>query len=196
MRNLAKRFWSHVKKTSGCWEWQRAQDKDGYGLFKVSTPARKMVRASRFAWEITYGRIRSRKWVLHKCDNPSCCRPSHLFIGTALVNSQDCIAKGRIASGKRNGSWTQPLRRPSGERHGSHTKPHRRPTGDRNGSRTRPESRPRGDNHGCTKISDRGVRALMKDFATGKFTKTALAKKYRISNQQSSNITLGRQRQH
>lgn len=77
----------------------------GYGRFHV---ARKEVATHRYAWEITYGGIPDGMWVLHKCDNPACVKPAHLWLGTPLDNTLDCVSKGR-ASGNRTGNPTLDL---------------------------------------------------------------------------------------
>lgn len=91
-----KRFWSKVKilGDDDCWEWQKAKHGLGYGAFRISHPVR-MVVAHRFAWELTYGEIPIGLCVLHACDNPSCCNPKHLFLGTRTDNNRDKFAKER-----------------------------------------------------------------------------------------------------
>lgn len=86
------RFWSKVRKTRGCWLWTTGKDKDGYGKTCIN---RKDLRAHRVSYEITYGKIPKGMGVLHKCDNPSCVNPKHLFIGTAKDNAVDMMKKGR-----------------------------------------------------------------------------------------------------
>lgn len=101
------RFFSKVQKTDSCWLWNAAKDKKGYGLFSVG-PSRNsdgkrrnsMVAAHRFSYELHFGNIAQHDshhglCVLHKCDNPSCVNPKHLFIGTNLENVQDMDSKGR-----------------------------------------------------------------------------------------------------
>jgi hypothetical protein len=95
-----KRFWDKVDKTSKCWIWTAAKDKDGYGYFKLDGHTRK---AHRVSYEDTYGHIPDGLNVLHSCDNPPCVRPDHLFSGTLLENNDDRNAKGRTAAGERNG---------------------------------------------------------------------------------------------
>ena len=88
------RFWTKVLPVeSGCWEWQGYRDSAGYGSFAVRPcfPA----RAPRYAYELMVGDIPEGLWVCHKCDNPPCVRPEHLFLGTALDNHRDMIEKGR-----------------------------------------------------------------------------------------------------
>ena len=86
---------------SACWEWIGACD-HGYGLLfvPVGHKARKRVRASRTAYERAFGPIPDGLDVCHRCDNPGCVRPEHLFAGTANDNMQDCKAKGRTSRGE------------------------------------------------------------------------------------------------
>lgn len=65
----------------------------GYGQLKGDGSA--LVRAHRAAWTVTFGPIPEGVYVLHSCDNPPCCNPHHLWLGTALDNTRDIIAKGR-----------------------------------------------------------------------------------------------------
>ena len=92
-----QRFWLKVNKTDYCWEWVAGKIKSGYGEY---WSGEKMVYAHRFSWEISNGKIPEGLCVLHKCDNPSCVRPSHLFLGTNLDNSKDAVLKNRIVFGE------------------------------------------------------------------------------------------------
>lgn len=84
------------KKTvspSGCWLWPVTMlDTNGYGQMRVFG---KLVRVSRLVYELYYGPIGNGLFVCHKCDTPSCINPEHLWLGTAMENMQDMIAKGR-----------------------------------------------------------------------------------------------------
>lgn len=85
--------YKRIKKTKrGCWEWLGAIGKDGYGLTCVDS---KTQGAHRVSWEATNGEIPKGLWVLHKCDNPKCINPKHLFLGTAKDNTKDSMQKGR-----------------------------------------------------------------------------------------------------
>jgi hypothetical protein len=98
--SLADRFWSKVEKTDGCWIWKAGRSV-GYGSFLYGG---KCTTAHRVAWILTFGDIAEDVVVCHKCDNPPCVRPDHLFIGTDKDNSDDKIQKGRQgrAFGSRN----------------------------------------------------------------------------------------------
>lgn len=94
---LVHRFWSYVEKGPNCWEWKGSKFTNRYGQFRVYT---KKVKAHRFSWIINGGFIPEGYCILHKCDNPPCVRPDHLFLGTNSDNTHDAIRKGRAALGK------------------------------------------------------------------------------------------------
>lgn len=94
-RPIADRFWPKVRKGRGCWTWMAAHNRRGYGVVGRGGKNGGMVSAHRVAWEITYGPIPDGLWVLHKCDNRSCVRPKHLYLGTAYDNTHDMLRRGR-----------------------------------------------------------------------------------------------------
>lgn len=122
------RFWQKVNKyttiygDSGqyptiCWEWCASlKNHYGYGGFRDNG---RVILAHRYSWELTYGLIPDNLCVLHKCDNPKCVRPCHLFLGTISDNSIDMFEKNRgnnvlqskdiirIRKLYRTGKWTQ-----------------------------------------------------------------------------------------
>ena len=85
-------FWSKVEKTKDCWEWVGCKTDGGYGRYGRKI---KLQKAHRISWTLINGEIPKGLFVLHKCDNPSCVKPEHLFLGTAKDNTQDMISKGR-----------------------------------------------------------------------------------------------------
>jgi len=95
--DLARRWEQHVEFGPVCWRWRAWCDpRWGYGRMHVGTHHRKrMFRAHRLAWLLHRGPIPAGLWVLHRCDNPPCVRPDHLFLGTHDDNMQDMAMKGR-----------------------------------------------------------------------------------------------------
>jgi hypothetical protein len=95
-QDIIDRFWSKVNypgNDQNCREWTTGKTKKGYGQFWLN---RKNVEAHRFAWEFYNGLIPNGLLVCHKCDNPPCCNPEHLFLGTFLDNNRDTIDKGKF----------------------------------------------------------------------------------------------------
>lgn len=90
-QNLERRFWGKVTFGNDCWEWQAARNNKGYGQFGRG---RRLFLAHRVAWEIWYGSAPS-QCLLHRCDNPACVRPDHLFEGSIADNNRDMATKGR-----------------------------------------------------------------------------------------------------
>lgn len=98
---LEERFWKHVEKTADCWFWTAFKDSRGYGRINFEqTP----ILAHRVSWEIHNGPIPDGMSVLHHCDNPSCIRPDHLFLGNASDKMNECSKKGRTTRGERSKS--------------------------------------------------------------------------------------------
>lgn len=92
---LAQRFWLHVKKSGAddCWEWQRRKDRKGYGL--ITGDKRETLQAHRVAYAFLADSIPDGLIVRHKCDNPGCCNPSHLEVGTQADNIMDMMVRER-----------------------------------------------------------------------------------------------------
>lgn len=115
-KTLKERFWEKVDKNGPifvrmpylgrCWVWTANTSEDGYGQIKEGSPSRKQFRAHRLSYEMHQKRIPEGLCVLHKCDNPPCVNPEHLFVGTRKDNSDDMEEKGRAvhAKGESHGS--------------------------------------------------------------------------------------------
>ena len=113
-----ERFQKRLDKTPGngpqgtCWIWKAGKTNGGYGLIAAGNGN---VRTHRFAWELVNGPIPEGLDVLHHCDNPPCCNPDHLFLGTDADNVADKISKGRGPDMKAVSLYRQ---NPAGERNG------------------------------------------------------------------------------
>jgi hypothetical protein len=96
--SLEERFWCRVKQTrgSGCWLWTGARtgppDQKTYGTIRVRG---RQTKAHILSWQLAFGVIPAGMLVCHKCDNPPCVRPDHLFLGTSVDNTTDAFDKGR-----------------------------------------------------------------------------------------------------
>ena len=76
-----------------CWEWKASKSVSGYGQFTAGEGH--STRAHRYSWELFFGPIPEGKLVLHKCDNPSCVNPYHLYLGDSCDNAEDAVVRGR-----------------------------------------------------------------------------------------------------
>lgn len=92
-----ERFWSKVDKRGpdDCWPWKGATGQSGYGQLR-RTSSRKLVCTHRMAIEIATDTNLDSLWALHKCDNPPCCNPKHLYAGTRSDNMRDVVERHRI----------------------------------------------------------------------------------------------------
>lgn len=100
---LEYRFWNRVDKTGSCWNWIGKKNKAGYGVFSLSFIEKgKRILAHRQSWLLSGKEIPEQMYICHHCDNPSCVRPDHLFIGTLDDNNQDMKMKWRHTWGIRH----------------------------------------------------------------------------------------------
>lgn len=101
-----KLFWAKVTMIPfhDCWEWTAAKNEKGYGVFGRGKETDK---ASRISWRLIKGEIKNGLFVLHKCGNPGCVNPNHLFLGTNLDNVKDMIKKARNSKPPPMGGWNK-----------------------------------------------------------------------------------------
>jgi hypothetical protein len=149
--DVADRFWSYVKKSDGCWLWTAHGSGRGYGRFRIHA---KYHVASRVSWQLHYGAIPDGLLVCHHCDNPTCVRPDHLFLGTNKDNIADCLAKGRRLAPKGSDHWMQ----------------------------HHPERIARGIRSGSAKLDDAKVQYIRTLYAKGGVSHAALGKRMGVSS--------------
>lgn len=97
---IEDRFWDKVDigDVDSCWKWIDYTNRDGYGMVRANGKAD---RAHRVVWELTNGAIPEGMLIRHLCNNPPCCNPNHLALGTKWLNSQDMVKSGRALFGSR-----------------------------------------------------------------------------------------------
>lgn len=169
-------FWSKVVtgKTDDCWLWSGSRDAQQYGDIRIG---KKLMRAHRVSWTIRNGQIPNGIFVLHRCDNPSCVNPSHLFLGTIQDNHADMCKKGRIASG---------------DNHGLRIHPERAATGLRNGAHTKPEQRRHGESHGMAIVTDEIVLAMRSLRSNQNLSYTKIGKQFSLSKASAREAIIGK----
>ncbi len=102
---MQKRFWAKVDKSGECWEWTACLNEKGYGMFGIGT--KRLDRAHRISYRMLVEEIPKGLFVCHRCDNPKCVNPSHLFLGTNRENVEDMHAKGRNSPPPPMGGWNK-----------------------------------------------------------------------------------------
>lgn len=90
---ISERYWRYVVVREGCWDWSGGRIGRGYGALQGED--RRVKTAHRVSWEIHRGPIPDGMNVLHRCDNPPCSNPDHLFLGSQRENVIDMVQKGR-----------------------------------------------------------------------------------------------------
>lgn len=165
-----------VNEETGCWEWQKYRQVPPNLPYGRITVAKRSRMAHRVMYEMKVGAIPKGLCVLHRCDNPPCCNPDHLFLGTKTENIADRDAKGRTARG---------------EKHGRRTKPERTARGSRNGSCTHPGIR-KGERNGRAKLTVAEVDEIKRRYAAGGTSLRRLAGEFGVNFTSISLIVRGK----
>lgn len=98
MKPIIDRILEKIKKQdNGCWTWLGMKDKDGYGRIKINY---KLYMVHRIIYELYKGNFDKSKLICHKCNNPSCVNPDHLYCGTHKENMFDKVRAGTVKGSK------------------------------------------------------------------------------------------------
>ena len=98
MQNIRKRILTSIDVVNGCWLWTKATKGFGYGYLTIGSrtnKTRRTITAHRASYIAFKGEITDGLCVLHICDNPKCCNPEHLYLGTKKQNSRDMVCRDR-----------------------------------------------------------------------------------------------------
>jgi hypothetical protein len=175
-------FWSMVdiKNDENCWNWKASKFTEGYGQTSIrysDISKRINMNASRLAYLLAYGYIPDKTFVCHDCNNPACCNPKHLFLGTHDDNMRDMKEKGRGCLGEKNGLRLHPESIIKGNKHYS---------------KIFPEKIVRGEKHGMSKLKEKEVLEIYNLYFVKQIKQIDIAKIYNVSKYAISDITRGK----
>jgi hypothetical protein len=146
-----------------CWPWTGHRNYAGYGVMYLSQ-GRNNYATHRIAYFLETGKDLDGLFACHRCDNPPCCNPNHIFPGTAKQNTEDAVRKGRIATGDRAGARKHPDTLRRGSDHWAKRNPH---------------LSARGERQGHAKLTEQAVREIRLRSSVG-HTNSEIAKDYGV----------------
>lgn len=199
------RFFLKVKVggVDECWLWEGRRLRGGYGQFDMGGGCQ---MAHRMAWVLKNGTIPTGEGfhgtcVLHKCDNPACVNPEHLFLGTHVDNMSDMVSKGRARGPVITPELREKIKltRARGDAHHSKRHPERIPSGDKHWTKLFPEkikNLPRGEANNQSKLTESKVREIRSKYANGGVFYRTLAAEYCVSEYSILKIVLRRTWKH
>jgi len=156
-----------IDETTGCWNWQGSINTGGYGTIAIRRKTRTLHRLN---YERLVGEIPKGICVLHKCDNPRCCNPEHLFLGTQADNIRDMHEKGRARTASTAYPQELNLWKPKRE----------------------PDFRYYTPKSHKLKLSETQKSEIRQKYSTGQYQQNTLARAYGVSNTQIHNIVRGK----
>lgn len=186
----ARRFWLYVDRSAGqdsCWPWTKSTTTGGYGQFKIGRYVDGSVRQAkthRISWvlhngvslpdELSGGGAKC--IILHSCDNPMCCNPAHLRLGSYADNAADRVSRNRSNTSAGDDHYTR--RRPGSAK-----------SGDNHWSRMNPDAVSRGSANGSSKLTEDSVYQIRARADAGE-PQRAIAADYNVTQSTVSEIVL------
>lgn len=169
--NTPAGIWSTIRTgtMSECWEWAGSRVSTNYGQVKYNG---RPWRAHRLIWTFVFGEIPAGMHICHHCDNPPCCNPFHLFLGTPGDNVRDAMRKGRLVKGETHPFYKNPP-------------PHI--IGDNNPSRRMPERLARGERQGSAVLKELDIPIIRERRSNGEFF-TTIAADYGVTPKTIENV--------
>lgn len=177
------KFRSHLPElsTDQCWEYRTKEPRGRIFFYRESGKVRIIV--TRLAYYLHYKVDPGELFVCHHCDNPLCCNPHHLFLGTHDDNMQDKVAKGRQAKVKFGDShWTRtnPEKIHTGNRHWTRHSPEKKLTGDKHWMKSKPERISRGEGRHNTHLKESDI-LIIRSMAEQGRSNSEIMTKFQIS---------------